>query len=213
MKKGLLSFFIVLVLAWSCGTVFAQGKGKGAGGPRPSEGLGGQGKRTEKLQRKHKSQQVDANEPGGQGKEKRVRRKEYRRKQREMRRKERQKIRVTRGKGHQQQLKSLKTQMVHEEAKHRRRIARLKRIRELAAEEDDTKTVERAAKLLEMELLRHNRKRQRMQEREQKALQLAEKSLSEEAQKVINPAPPRGGVKKDTDKKKAKAKEQKQGQE
>ncbi len=189
MKKGLLSFFIVLVLAWSCGTVFAQGKGKGAGR---------QGKRTEKLQRKHKSRQADANEPGGQGKEKRVRRQEHRRKQWEMRRKERQKIRVTRGKGHQQQLKSLKTQMVHEEAKHRRRIARLKRIRELAAEENDTKTVERVAKLLEMELLRHNRKRQRMQEREQKALQLAEKSLSEEAQRVI---------KKDTNKKKAKAKE------
>jgi len=209
----LLSLLIVLVLAWSCGTVFAQGKGKGAGR---------QGKRTEKLQRKHKSRQADANEPGGQGKEKRVRRQEHRRKQREIRRKERQKIRVTRGKGHQQQLKSLKTQMVHEEAKHRRRIARLKRIRELAAEENDTKTVERVAKLLEMELLRHNRKRQRMQEREQKALQLApplreaglaEKSLSEEAQKVINPAPPRGGVKKDTDKKKTKAKEQKQGQE
>lgn len=205
MKKGLLSLLIVLVLAWSCGTVFAQGKGKGAGR---------QGKRTEKLQRKHKSRQADANEPpGGQGKEERVRRRERRRapplreagrEQREMRRKERQKIRVTRGKGHQQQLKSLKTQMVHEEAKHRRRIARLKRIRELAAEENDTKTVERAAKLLEMELLRHNRKRQRMQEREQKALQLAEKSLSEEAQKVI---------KKDTDKKKTKAKEQKQGQE
>lgn len=195
MKKGLLSLLIVLVLAWSFGTVFAQGKGKGAGG---------QAKRAEKLQRKHKSRQVDANEPGGQGKEKRVRRQEHRRKQWEMRRKERQKIRVTRGKGHQQQLKSLKTQMVHEEAKHRRRIARLKRIRELAAEENDTKTVERVAKLLEMELLRHNRKRQRMQEREQKALQLAEKSLSEEAQKVI---------KKDTNKKKNKAKEQKQGQE
>ncbi len=200
MKKGLLSLLIVLVLAWSCGTVFAQGKGKGAGR---------QGKRTEKLQRKHKSRQADANEPGGQGKEKRVRRQEHRRKQWETRRKERQKIRVTRGKGkgHQQQLKSLKTQMVHEEAKHRRRIARLKRIRELAAEENDTKTVERVAKLLEMELLRHNRKRQRMQEREQKALQLAEKSLSEETQRVINPAPPRGGVKKDTNKKKAKAKE------
>ncbi len=194
----------MLVLAWSFGTVFAQGKGKGAGG---------QAKRAEKLQRKHKSRQVDANEPGGQGKEKRVRRRERRRAQplreagrelREMRRKERQKIRVTRGKGHQQQLKSFKTQMVHEEAKHRRRIARLKRIRELAAEENDTKTVERVAKLLEMELLRHNHKRQRMQEREQKALQLAEKSLSEEAQKVI---------KKDTNKKKTKAKEQKQGQE
>ncbi len=195
MKKGLLSLLIVLVLAWSCGTVFAQGKGKGAGR---------QGERTEKLQRKHKSRQADANEPGGQGKEKRVRRQEHRRKQWEMRRKERQKIRVTRGKGHQQQLKSLKTQMVHEEAKHRRRIARLNRIRELAAEENDTKTVERVAKLLEMELLRHNRKRQRMQEREQKALQLAEKNLSEEAQRVI---------KKDTDKKKTKAKEQKQGQE
>jgi hypothetical protein len=195
MKKGLLSLLIVLVLAWSCGTVFAQGKGKGAGR---------QGKRAEKLQRKHKSRQADANEPGGQGKEKRVRRQEHRRKQWETRRKERQKIRVTRGKGHQQQLKSLKTQMVHEEAKHRRRIARLKRIRELAAEENDTKTVERVVKLLEMELLRHNHKRKRMQEREQKALQLAEKSLSEEAQKVI---------KKDTNKKKTKAKEQKQGQE
>jgi len=193
MKKGLLSLLIVLVLAWSCGTVFAQGKGKGAGG---------QGKRAEKLQRKHKSRQVDANEPGGQGKEKRVRRRELR----EMRRKERQKIREIKGKGkeHQQQLKAFEAQMLHEEAKHRRRIARLKRIRELAVEENDTKTVKRVAKLLEMELLRHNRKRQHMQEREQKALKLAEKSLSEEAQKVI---------KKDTNKKKTKAKEQKQGQE
>ena len=175
MKKGLLSLLIVLVLAWSCGTVFAQGKGKGAGG---------QGKRAEKLQREHKSQQADANEPGGQGKEKRVRERERRRaqplreagrEQREMRRKERQKIREIKGKGkgHQQQLKAFEAQMVHEEAKHRRRIARLKRIRELAAEENDTKTVERVAKLLEMELLRYNRKRQRMQEREQKALQLA----------------------------------------
>ncbi len=40
MKKGLLSLLIVLVLVWNCSTVFAQGKGKGAGGSRPSEGLG-----------------------------------------------------------------------------------------------------------------------------------------------------------------------------
>jgi hypothetical protein len=187
MKKVLLSLLIVFVLVWNCSIVSAQGKGKGAGR---------EGKRTEKSQRKHKSRQVDANEPSRQGKEKRVREQV----QREIHRKDRQKIRVMRGKGkeHQQQLKAIETQMVHEEAKHRRRIARLKRIRELAAKENDTKTVERVAKLMEMELRRHGHKLQRIQEREQKALPLAEKSISEETQKAI---------KKDADKRKPKAKE------
>jgi len=106
------------------------------------------------------------------------------------------------GKGHQQQLKAVEKQMVHEEAKHRKRIARLKRIQKLAAEEKDTKTAERVAELLEKELQRHNRKRQRIQERKEKVLQLAEKSLSEDAEEAI---------KKDADKRRPKAKEQKRG--
>ena len=195
MKKVLLSLAIVLVLLWSYETVFAQGKGKGTGG---------RAKQTEKVQREPKRRQVDANEPSEQGKEKRVRGQAPDRVrkfvQRKTRRKERQKIPVIKGKEHQQQLKALETQMVHEEAKHRRRIARLKRIRELAAEENDTKTVERVAKLLQKELLRHNHKRQRIQEGKEKVLQLVEKSLSEDAEEVI---------KKGADKRKPKAKEQK----
>lgn len=160
MKKVLLSLLIVLVLVWNCSEVSAQDKGK-------AKGPGGQ----EKAKRERKSRQADANEPSEQGKEKRVRGRVPERVrelvQRKKHRKERQKIRVMRGKGkgHQQQLKALKAQMVHEEVKHRRRIARLKRIRELAAKENDTKTVERVIKLLKMELRRHERKRQRMQEK------------------------------------------------
>lgn len=199
MKKVLLSLAIVLVLLWSYEMVFAQGKGKGSGG---------RAKQTEKAQREHKRRRVDANEPSKQGKEKRVRGRApdgvRELVQRKTRRKERQKIPVMKGKEHQQQLQAVEKQMVHEEAKHRKRIARLKRIQELATEEKDTKTAERVAKLLEKELQRHNRKRQRIQERKEKVLQLVEKSLSEDAEEAI---------KKDADKKRPKAKEQNKGKE
>jgi len=100
---------------------------------------------------------------------------------------------VGKGKGHQQQLKALETQLVHEEAKHRRRVARLHRIRELAIGENDTKTIERVEKLIEKEQQRYVRKQQRMQERRQKILPLApplggaglaEESLSEQTLKA-----------------------------
>ena len=212
MKKVLLSLFIVLVLSWSCNIVFAKGADKGKGG--------GQARQAKGVQKKDWKQQVDANEPGGQGKEIQMRKRE----QREVRRKEQQKMRemsgkskgkskagwdvnqppgksekgkgksrwkghpvekdTGRGKGHQQQLKMLETQIVHEQAKHLWRVARLNRIRELVTE-GDAKTLERIDKLLEKEQQRYDRNRQGMQERRQKILQLAEKGLSKEAQRAI----------------------------
>jgi predicted ribonuclease toxin of YeeF-YezG toxin-antitoxin module len=92
-----------------------------------------------------------------------------------------------RGRLHQQQLKALQTQLIHEQAKHLWRLARLNRIRQLAAETGDTKTVERVDKLLGMENQRFSREQQRMQERHQKVIQLGERSLSQETPKGVGP--------------------------
>jgi len=91
------------------------------------------------------------------------------------------------GQLHQQQLQSLQTQLIHEQAKHNSRLARLNRIRLLAAETADTKTVERVDKLLQMENQRFSREQQLMQERQQKVLQLGEKSPIQETLKVAGP--------------------------
>jgi len=107
-----------------------------------------------------------------------------------------------RGRFHQQQLKALQTQLVHEQAKHLWRLARLNRIRQLAIETGDTKTAERVDKLLGMENQRFSREQQRMQERNQKVLQLGEKSLSQETPKGTGPKgkSARGGDEKEPDK-------------
>ena len=237
--KVLLSLLIVLVLFWNCGTALAKGKDRG-------KSTGKQGKRAMKVQEKGRGRQTDANEPGKQGKGKRMRQREPQQireisskgkgksksgrdvnqpaaKLGENRGKGRLKARqdvnelsgkfgkgkgkgpsvekdTGKGKWHQQQLQAVEKQMLHEEAKHLWRVARLKRIRELA--EGDTKTTARVDKLLEKEQKRYDRKRQRMQERKQKILLLAEKSLSEEAQEA---------VKKGADKEKVKPKEQNEG--
>ena len=88
------------------------------------------------------------------------------------------------GNGHQQQLKALEEQTAHEETKHRERVARLERIRELAEEEGNTKTVERVNKLLGKEQQRYERKQQRMEKRKQKILQIAEAVCEDEQESV-----------------------------
>jgi len=210
MKKGLLALVIALALVWSYGTVFAKGKNKGRG-----TGAEGKRTEKVQRKDKGRQADVDEPGEQDKEKQEREReqRKILRKKQekiREMIRKARARSKTGRdankppstikgvrepdqaaegdigkGKGHRQQLEALKKQMLHENAKHLQRVARLNRIRELAAEENSTKVVEGVDKLLEREQRRYDRKWQRMQERQQKVPPLTKKSLSDEAQKVI----------------------------
>ena len=192
MKKALFSV-IVLVLLWNCGTVFTQEEGKG-------KETDEQDKQTRKAREIGKGWQADANELRRQVESRRSRIKERQREQRQMRREELLRIRELRrsergqdvnqpagklgkDKDYQQRLETLQTQMAHEEAKHLRRIARLKRIRELAVGE--ASTIARVDKLMQKEQLRYDRKQQqmrvrmrmltRMQERGPKALRPGER--------------------------------------
>ncbi|MHC4220860.1 MAG: hypothetical protein ACYST9_00440, partial [Planctomycetota bacterium] len=74
---------------------------------------------------------------------------------------------------------AIKKQFTHEEAKHLQRKARLEQMRELASEEGNTEAVERIDKLISKEQQRYDRKKQTMQERQQKILQLVEEDVDE----------------------------------
>jgi hypothetical protein len=80
------------------------------------------------------------------------------------------------GKRHVQQLEAVSKQIVHENAKHRERLAKLNRIRELAQESGDAKTVERVDKLIEKQKERYDVKSERMQTRRKKILEFAKRS-------------------------------------
>jgi len=80
---------------------------------------------------------------------------------------------AAKGKNHQQQLRALRIQMLHEEAKHKERVARLERILALARESGNDKLAERVEKLRLKEQQRYEKKLQRMQRRGQKIEQLA----------------------------------------
>ena len=69
------------------------------------------------------------------------------------------------GKEHQQQLKAFERQIEHEEAKHSKRVARLRRIKELARKQGNDKMLARVNKLMEKEQGRYERKVQRIQGR------------------------------------------------
>lgn len=201
MKKVLLSILVLLILLSNSSAVFAKDKGKGGGAGRGLKG-------TTKVRQKGREPRIDVGEQGERGKAKRVR-KEERRKMREMEAEGKKKAKggedvnwpgrkfgkgaaeekqVGRGREHQQQLGAVRTQMTHEEAKHLRRQARLQRLRELAVEEGKTETIARIDKLIEKEQGRYGRKRQRMEKREEKVLQLAEESLREEGETATEEA-------------------------
>jgi len=187
MKKALLALLIMFVLLWNCGTVVAknEAKEKKRRGPR---------KHAARVDRRTKARRVDVNEPGDreQRRLEMLKRRRAQLKMREARGKGKERLKgrpdlrppveeLAKGKEHQQQLKAFEAQMAKEVAKHRRRLARLKRIRELAVEDNNTKTVERVDKLLRKEQMRYRRKGRRMQIRKQRALQLSERTSGKEA--------------------------------
>lgn len=86
-----------------------------------------------------------------------------------------------RGRGHKQQATAAAKQLVHEKAKHRRRVARLKRIRELAEQQGNTKMVQRVDKLMQKEKTRYRRKMKRMEQRTERVGQITEKVKGQKA--------------------------------
>jgi hypothetical protein len=80
------------------------------------------------------------------------------------------------GREHLQQAVALEKQLAQELEKHQSRVARLNRIKELAEQQQDAKTVDRVEKLLAKEQQRYQHKYERMQQKGEKVEQLGEKA-------------------------------------
>jgi len=87
---------------------------------------------------------------------------------------------------HQQQLTAIEQQMSHEQAKHMDRLARLKRIRELAQQQGDTETLARVDKLLGQEQHRYDAKTQRMTHRKDRVVEFSEKAAQDKSKKAAD---------------------------
>lgn len=201
MKKALLIFLIIIAVFWTYGVSSAKGKDAGDQESKRSERLReegrAKGKAAEKDSNNIDKSKIDkgasrggnrgeaADEVVGKGKEKGKAKENV----------------TAKGKEHQQQMKALEKQWTHEEAKHRRRVARLNRIRELAAEEGDTKTLERVDQLLQKEQQRYIRMRERMQVKDERVLQVTDENISREARKTTDAEPNKLQLKGDRQKK------------
>jgi len=160
MKKVLLLTLTTLVLLWSCGSAFAQDTNRA-------------GEQTKKLKKPHKGPKPSTYAERRKASEQRrlQKRRQERRKMRELRRKTIEKFKhfsvpnqpgakTKEAKNPRQQMETLRTQITHERAKHLWRLARLKRIRELATEEKNKDIIKRVDDLQRKEQLRYEQKEQ-----------------------------------------------------
>jgi hypothetical protein len=83
--------------------------------------------------------------------------------------------RLAKGRNHARQFQAFETQLAEEYLKHNKRIATLNRIRQLAEEENLSKTVERADSLIKMENDRHMKKVTRLHRESTSAVEKSEK--------------------------------------
>ncbi len=171
MKKALFSVLIVLFLLWNFGVVFAQEAGEGKGINKREE-------QAKKLRGKNRGGEAGAYEPGAREKRKQVRKKkEFDRlrqelpKKREMGLKGKGKFKAGKGKSREQQLEAIRKQIAHEEAKHNRRLARLRRIQQLGVEYGKKDIADKAGNLLQKEQQRYDHK-QRVLKRQERVLSI-----------------------------------------
>ncbi|MHC4574781.1 MAG: hypothetical protein ACYS76_11745 [Planctomycetota bacterium] len=176
MNKVLLSALVVLAVLWNSGAGFAQGRGR-------HSDTAEQQNRTRAIREDVRQRHPEPNDPRGQAdairqrtadhlKAQRERRRQRLLRMREKRRAEMEEAARTRdankagglakGKEHQQQMQQLQNQMAREQHKHMERLAKLKRIQELARQTDSKDTLARAQKLMQKEQRRFSLKRQRM---------------------------------------------------
>ena len=90
---------------------------------------------------------------------------------------------ATKGPQPEQQMSAMGEISNQVEAKHRDRIARLNRIRELAQQQGDTETVARANKLLEKETKLYDAKTQRIEHRKEMIVESSNKAPSDKEKK------------------------------
>jgi seryl-tRNA synthetase len=204
MKRVLFASLVLFIVLLAYAAVIAQGKERGGGG--------GQQQKTEKVGQSEKQAKSEANEQSEKGKQREVQTQERTRdrkrgreeptaeqkeqqkqKQKQIQEKaaqakekgqEAEKLKAG-GKEHQQQLKALDEQLAHEQGKHADRVARLERMRELAAAEGDTKTVARIDKLAEKEQQRFDGRLKNMEEKRAKILELAESAEGKDVQPAV----------------------------
>jgi hypothetical protein len=159
MKKIL--FSIVILVMFCTGTPATLGQARG----------GAEAARGKDLRREYIK--ADPNDPLNRAKAMEVRNRERERerlekvrqdrlKAREQRNKERRESRLSGG-NHQQRLEAFEKQLAQEEQKHLKRRARLKRIRELAVQQNAEETLARVDRLIEKEKKRYDSKRNRVE--------------------------------------------------
>lgn len=196
MKKIQVALIVVLVLCWSCGVAFCKAEGKDKEGKGKSASAE---KQTESVESKSGAKKAAVPKPrGGASREERMRKLRERVKRegggRELREKglkgkekaEAEKsIREKRGRLHERQLGALTKKMAHEEIKHRKRLARLTRIRQLAVSKGNTETVARVDKLIAKQRIRYGRKVRRISIQESRRKGIAERSAAERPAKEI----------------------------
>jgi hypothetical protein len=83
---------------------------------------------------------------------------------------------IAEGAQHQQQLTAIEQQLSYEQDKHLDRIARLKRIHELAQQQGDTETLARVDKLIGQEQRLYDLKAQRMMRRKERIVEFSERA-------------------------------------
>lgn len=215
MKKVMLSMLVLLVVLWSSSFVFAKGKGKGGGG---------QNKQLREVQNKGKSQEIrETAKKVQKGKSKvEVEKQRARASKGEAKKEENQGGKqvvkgktlekgtakgksaenIGKGKGHQQQMKAFERQMLHEEAKYRKRQAQFKRIRNLATAKGNIIVLGRLKILEEKERNRYYNKRIRMRERMQQLVTGEGKELQKTVEK--SDTKEKGKAKTETEKAKEK---------
>jgi len=200
MKKVIVFVLVGFILVWSSGTGFAKGGGKGKGGGKEK------GTSTTSVERKPRVRRADANRAGGargkSGNRKRARERVGGKKGAKRGERQRAGRRANEagekgkgkgkgrgrsqgkagGRGHRQQLKALEAKVAREEVKHRVRVARLNRIRELAVQEGKGDTVVRVDKLLEKENSRYQHKQQLFKDMKEKVLQIMERGSGKQVQ-------------------------------
>jgi len=196
MKKILLTILMIIAVFWTCDVSSAKDKNTGDQKSKRAEKLREEAKAKSKAAEKGSNiDKSKTDEAAGKGRVKT----------------ETGKTAVVKGKGkvdakenvtakgkeHQQQMKALDKQLVHEEAKFLRSVARLKRIRELAAKKGDTKAVERVDKLIAKAQQINTDKNKRMQERKLKILQSGEAKSGPGIPKVLDRSPDKGKAKDD----------------
>ena len=185
MKKFVLSILIVILMAWSCGTVVAENKGKEKTKAAPKNA---EEKAEKETNRKIKTETEDTDKPKRRRRRRAERQDNAVRKEKSKRsgapgekgparrgsRKEDAQQAARKGRNPHQQLRAADTQITYEQEKHSDRVARLQRIRQLAQEKGKTDTVERIDKLLEKEQKRFDAKQERINRRREKIVQGAE---------------------------------------